>query len=244
MTPAELITTVILLALAAYALAGIGVAVWLHGGVLARRDASMHGASWLFRIAVTPGLIALWPWMLAAPRGGHLRAEVQPADGARRLRRRHALFIPALSVALPILMGWAMIARSPAEAPPALLGDVAAMRIVQPRAELVAGFDIHTTVLADDAGQHPVVELDVRDDIPLAAPTLYWVTEFSIRRPMRGSEFLGAVPGRGVHRYALPADIVGQRGKFAILSFDDNRQLVPALKTRAARSAIVNGGGG
>lgn len=238
MTTAEFLATLLLALVAIYAVAGMIVAAWLHTGVLARRDEAMRGASWLFRVAITPGLVALWPLMLAPPRDGHLRAELQSPAAARTLRRRHALAIPALAVVGPLVMGWALMGRGDDHVvsvdAPAAVFDLAALDVVaRPRAELVKGFDIHATVLSDADARHFAVELEVADDIPLRAPVFYWVTEFSIRRPMRGSEFLGPVPGRGVYRFAMPAELVDAQGSLAILSFDDNRQLVPAMRRAA-----------
>lgn len=236
----ETIATAIMIAVAAYVAVGVGMAAWLQAGVLARRDPSMHGASWLFRIAVTPGLVALWPLMMAAPRDGHLRAEHQPATAPRRLRRRHALAMPVLCVALPILAAWALVARESlveptnAALPAQFVADAELTHVVRKSTALVDGFAIRAMVLADAQGRRHVVELDVREDIPLRAPALYWLTEFSVRQPMRGSEFLGAVPGRGVHRFELPAELANARGEFAIVSFDDNRRLVPSMSHRTA----------
>ena len=50
--------------LALYVLAGTVVVVMLHARGLAQLDPTTSGAGWAFRAIITPGLVALWPWML------------------------------------------------------------------------------------------------------------------------------------------------------------------------------------
>lgn len=68
---------IILAALALYMGAGIVVAVLMLAGGIGRVDPTAHGSPLGFRLIVTPGVIALWPWALwrwarssGAQRGG------------------------------------------------------------------------------------------------------------------------------------------------------------------------------
>jgi hypothetical protein len=48
----------------AYVVAGLLLLPWWHARGLRRLDAAAAHGPWGFRLLVSPGLIALWPWML------------------------------------------------------------------------------------------------------------------------------------------------------------------------------------
>jgi len=50
---------------------------WWHVRGLRRFDASAGTGPWGFRVLISPGLVALWPWLLARARSGagHPHAE-------------------------------------------------------------------------------------------------------------------------------------------------------------------------
>ena len=48
----------------AYVLTGVVVAVAVHARGLGDIDPVARGAGWGFRMVITPGLVALWPWVV------------------------------------------------------------------------------------------------------------------------------------------------------------------------------------
>lgn len=57
----------------AYLAVGVVLLPWWHWRGLARLDRAAADGPWGFRVLISPGLVALWPWLLArAVRGpGH-----------------------------------------------------------------------------------------------------------------------------------------------------------------------------
>lgn len=53
-----------------YLAAGILLLPWWHRRGLARLDAAAGAGPWGFRLLVSPGLVALWPWLLRRARSG------------------------------------------------------------------------------------------------------------------------------------------------------------------------------
>ena len=64
---------------AAYAYVAVGLLLlpWWHLRGLRRLDTSAATGPWGFRVLISPGLVALWPWLLARARKGtgHPRTE-------------------------------------------------------------------------------------------------------------------------------------------------------------------------
>lgn len=48
-----------------YLALGLLLLPWLHVRGLSRMDHTAGEGSWGFRVLISPGLIALWPWLLA-----------------------------------------------------------------------------------------------------------------------------------------------------------------------------------
>lgn len=98
-----------------YVLAGLAFALTLHLRGLSTLDAGTQGASILFRILITPGLVALWPVMLrkwqsirrSASGAGRVEAPFTP----RTLRGAHGLIAVLLALLLPVLLGAALVLR-------------------------------------------------------------------------------------------------------------------------------------
>lgn len=72
----ELATWVVRLGYA-YGAAGVLLLPWWHWRGLRRLEVAAGAGPWGFRVLISPGLVALWPWLLARARagGGHPRAE-------------------------------------------------------------------------------------------------------------------------------------------------------------------------
>ena len=119
---------IILFCVGAYAAAGVLCLVPFHRSLLPNLDESANGATWGFRILVSPGLVGLWPvmvWKWARLRNG-LDAHGSP-DGplsSLNIRRSQSLIIKLLAITLPILVAAAIAAR-PAPPPPVELPTVA-----------------------------------------------------------------------------------------------------------------------
>lgn len=99
---------------AAYLAAGIVGAALLHRWGLVRIDPATASAGIGFRLLITPGLVALWPWMLARwvqARRGTLPTEPPTLATPRTLRRLHGLAWRALVVVAPLIVGAALAWR-------------------------------------------------------------------------------------------------------------------------------------
>ena len=95
----------------------VGV-LWLypfHRYALPRIDASADGASWGFRFAVSPGLVALWPVILlkwsAARRGENPHGSPDRPVSSRQIRGLQSLLVKILAITLPLLLAAALYTR-------------------------------------------------------------------------------------------------------------------------------------
>lgn len=95
-----------LVAAAAYLGAGMVFAIAFHIRGLAAVDPATHGASLAFRMLITPGVVALWPFLglswLRAARAGTVPEAQDPPGRHRQLRSAHALIWKALAVSAPV----------------------------------------------------------------------------------------------------------------------------------------------
>lgn len=98
-----------------YGAVGLLLLLPLHRFVLPALDASADGASWGFKVAVSPGLIALWPvilWKwLTLRRGGNPHGRPDAPVSSRGIRRTQALLIKLVAIAIPLLAAAAMLGR-------------------------------------------------------------------------------------------------------------------------------------
>ena len=58
------VAEIVLWACAAYLLFGLAIGVPFVWRGVDKVDAAAHGTSWVFRILILPGCVALWPWIL------------------------------------------------------------------------------------------------------------------------------------------------------------------------------------
>lgn len=99
---------------ALYVVLGVLFAIPFHIGGMARLDAGTRDASFLFRLLVSPGVIALWPVLLVKWRRRMRRPGLaSPASPfrPRTLRGAHGLMIMLGAVVIPLLLGAALIFR-------------------------------------------------------------------------------------------------------------------------------------
>jgi hypothetical protein len=103
------------LALTVYAALGVLFAGAFHWRGLARLDAGVQGAGWVFRLLITPGIAALWPLLavrwLRFTRGASFLGGQDAPVSPRRLRATHRLAWKALVVLVPLLLGIALLTR-------------------------------------------------------------------------------------------------------------------------------------
>jgi hypothetical protein len=80
-------------------------------------DPSAASGTWGFRVVIIPGLVALWPLMLAkvlaVRRGGSAQGPAETPVRAETLRRNHAIAFIVLAILGPVLFAVALICRAP-----------------------------------------------------------------------------------------------------------------------------------
>ncbi|MDX2017334.1 MAG: hypothetical protein SFY95_06800 [Planctomycetota bacterium] len=98
-----------------YAGVGIPIALALAFSGLHRFDPAARGAGIGFRLLITPGLAALWPWALW--RWWRARASSEPAPAGVAHRRAHArawlILAPVLAALLVLAFRATMIGGAP-----------------------------------------------------------------------------------------------------------------------------------
>ena len=97
----------------AYAAAGVLAAIALHAVGLRRIDPAVRGAGVAFRILTTPGIVALWPWLVVRWMRAGATGAPQPQSGpdAAALRSTHRGLAFVLAVAVPIALAVALATR-------------------------------------------------------------------------------------------------------------------------------------
>lgn len=109
---------------AVYAGCGLIVAVLFVALWCKSFDPSATDGSWGFRVLIVPGIIALWPVILAKAltvrRGGSAQGPAETPVPQETLRRNHGLAFVALAIVGPLLFAVALIWRAPRleDAPP------------------------------------------------------------------------------------------------------------------------------
>jgi hypothetical protein len=109
---------------ATYAGCGLIVAVLFLALWCKSFDPSAMNGSWGFRVLIVPGIIALWPVILAkvltVRRGGSAQGPAETPVRQETLRRNHGMAFVALAIVGPLLFAVALIWRAPRleDAPP------------------------------------------------------------------------------------------------------------------------------
>jgi hypothetical protein len=122
----ESIAGVLVEAARLYLALGAVVAVGVHWRGLRRIDPATGGSGIGFRVLITPGLVALWPWLLvvwfrAVRRPGfHGGAVVSPR--LESLRGVQSWAWKALGILVPAALGLLLLSR-PSDAPPSRLPE-------------------------------------------------------------------------------------------------------------------------
>ncbi|HTI72141.1 MAG TPA: hypothetical protein VMF06_19350 [Candidatus Limnocylindria bacterium] len=102
--------------LALYFLFGAIFGVFFHWRGIHRIDAGVAGSGILFRVLITPGIMAFWPWLAIrwqrAAAGLELAIDPEHTVSQKGLRRLHGLAWKALAVAIPLTVGVALWTRA------------------------------------------------------------------------------------------------------------------------------------
>ncbi len=110
----EIIETILLLA-AAYLAAGSAFAVVFLAKGLRQLDHATRDAGIVFHLVITPGVIALWPWLAVkwrrATRGGSFAGSAEAPVPPRTQRRLHSLLVKTLAVLLPLVFAVGLYVR-------------------------------------------------------------------------------------------------------------------------------------
>lgn len=75
--------TALVSAIAVYVAIGLLLLPWWHARGLRRLDTVAADGPWGFRVLISPGLIALWPWLITRAR----RSNGHPAEERNAHRR-------------------------------------------------------------------------------------------------------------------------------------------------------------
>ncbi len=107
-----------------YLALGIAVAVGIHWRGLARIDPGTRGAGIGFRVLITPGLVALWPWLLVvwnrAVRGSGFQGGSAVSPSAGSLRTAHVWAWRILGILVPTALALLLVSRPPMPPPTTL----------------------------------------------------------------------------------------------------------------------------
>jgi hypothetical protein len=102
---------------AVYAGCGLIVAALFLALCCKSFDPSAVNGSWGFRVLIVPGIIALWPVILAkvlaVRRGGTAQGPAETPVHPETLRRNHGLTFIVLAIVGPLLFAVALIWRAP-----------------------------------------------------------------------------------------------------------------------------------
>lgn len=223
-------------AVAVYLAFGLLFALVCHVFGLSKIDAGVKGAGPWFRLLVTPGLVALWPWVLILWRRG-VQGEneddnVERPVSPRRLRAAHRRLVVLVLAVIPLLAALAVVLRPSAAAPTE--AERASERRFQnePRGEILAQLEtpfryqpvqLH---LRGEGTRVSQLELVVAEDLELPAVALYWTAEppqpvGSTEMPP-GAVYLGPVYGPAELRYRPPN---GDQGTLWLYSLGHGKTL-------------------
>ena len=111
----KIVEIVLLLAAAYLALGGVFAVVFLTKG-LRQLDHATHDAGKVFRLLITPGIVALWPWLVVkwrrAASGGSFAGSAEVPVSPRAQRRVHSLLVKLLVVLVPLVFAVCLYFRA------------------------------------------------------------------------------------------------------------------------------------
>jgi len=181
---------------------GLLAAIVLHARGLREIDPGVVGAGWLFRVLVTPGILALWPvllprWLRA--RGGAASpGAVHRPLSSRGIRAYHRRLTWLVLVLVPLAAAAAVALRpgDPSRGIPPRLGSGTSAPLPEVALEEPAPFGSRPIALrVRRDGSRTQLEIVVRGDLGIAMPALLW-------EPAGGgpTRFLARIGTPGVRR--------------------------------------------
>lgn len=219
--------TSMLSVIGAYVFIGVLAAVALHLRGLRVLDHATIGAPLMFRVLVSPGMIALWPilllkWLRAA---GGVEATGAPDAPVRAsgLRKIHGIAARGLAVALPVVIGAAVVVREPLasnEAVASLQVPLPLARVVNEQINAFDDLPITLRIRTDDLRSWQV-ELEIARNLEKAAIGLYWSDAPDGALVPGGAVYLGNVFGPGSRRYVVDEKHIAAGGSLLLYSFID-----------------------
>ena len=238
--------TILLYALGIYALAGVFAAVSLHVRGLGVLDHATIGAPVLFRVLVTPGMIALWPVLVLkwrrATRGLDVAGAPDAPVRAMGLRKIHGFAARGLAVALPVVIGAAVIVREPiatSEAVTSLQEPAPLAHVAMEQKNAFGELPIVLRLRADDTRSWQV-ELDVARDLEKAALALYWSNAPDGSLMPGTAVYLGNVFGPGSRHYVIDEKHIVAGGTLVLYSFID-AEVIARARVAPVHSRATDG---
>lgn len=224
----EQIILPLLIALAAYAALGAVAAAALHAKGLKAIDPGVAGAGFFFRLLVTPGIVALWPWLLLRWKRAAAGDAEPPAPDAfvapRKTRALHGFLVVAIGASVPVLAAFALTSREASHAPFVanagyLLREPVAAKFVAKDERLFEGLGGAAAAfyLHEETGAR-LLELTFDRDLLRPSLALYWLPKGGGEEKIPEGVFLGSVWGPGQRRYWLPAG-AGDRARGTYLVY-------------------------
>lgn len=236
--------TVVGLGLAAvgvYMFSGLIAAAALHLKGLHRIDSGTADAGVLFRLLITPGMVALWPLLLgrwrAAARSEPRFGEADRPRSSARLRTIHLRLVAVTAVAVSALFAVGLMVRP--GAPTKIAAAVDLIPDPLPLSEVSAswqepflGLPITANLRTDDEGRKQI-ELVISRDLEVPDVALYWLAGDG-SGPLGTGVFLGTVWGPDHRLFALPPE-ASEGGSLVLYSMSH--------KERVGRLTVATSGG-
>lgn len=225
-----------------YFTVGLLVATALQFSGLRRIDPGVENAGLVFRLLVTPGLVALWPLLLrrwrSAGRLGPRFGEANRPHSSAALRALHLKLLVATTLAVSLLFGIGLWARPGGSSVDAHGVDILAKGVALPTIESswpdpFPNLPITINLRTDDSDRRQL-ELVVSNDLGIPDVALYWLAGDGAQ-PLGEGVFLGTVWGPDRRLFELPPAADGGGGSLVLYSMSH--------KERIARFVLPTRGG-
>ncbi len=224
-----------------YMFLGLVAAAGLHAKGLHRIDSGTADAGVVFRLLITPGMVALWPlllrrWRVAARSGPRFGEADRPRSSAR-LRTVHLRLVTVTTVAVSVIFAMGLMARPGAPPSIATVGKLIPRPLPLPMVsaswqEPFPGLPISANLRTDDAGRQQI-ELVISRDLEVPDTALYWLSGDD-SEPLGAGVFLGTVWGPDRRLFALPPE-ASEGGSLVLYSMSH--------KERVGRLTLATSGG-